>query len=96
MFSISNERYRSEFLEYVVILLINFQLRVVLGRQSFRPGMPTSQIKIIGVPSPVVKKFMYKFISLSCFKTLIQREQNEGHRAWDEPIQGLSSQIVIK
>ena len=48
------------FFKYVVILLIIVQLRVVFGRQSFRPGMPTSQIKIIGVPSPVIKKSMTK------------------------------------
>ena len=34
------------------------QLRAVLVRQSFSPGMLTSQIKIIGVPCPVIKKSM--------------------------------------
>ena len=35
-----------------------FQLRAVLGRQSFGPGMLTSQIEIIGVLCPVIKNSM--------------------------------------
>ena len=44
MCSPSKERYGSESLENMIILLIIIQLRSVLGHQSLGPGMPTSQI----------------------------------------------------
>jgi len=40
------------------ILLMIFKLRALLGHQSLSPGILTSQIKIIGVPCPVIKKSM--------------------------------------
>ena len=42
----------------MVILLVMFQLRAVWGHQILGPGMPTSQIEIIGVPCPVIEKSM--------------------------------------
>jgi hypothetical protein len=47
-------------------LLTIFQLRAVLGRQSFSPGIPTSQIEIIGVPCPVIKKSMLRSKNFLC------------------------------
>ena len=41
-----------------------FQLRALFGHQSFSPGMLTSQIKIIGVPCPVIKKSMASMTTL--------------------------------
>ena len=46
------------FLVNVVLLFVMFQLGVVLRRQSLGPGMPTPQIKMIGVPCPIIEKSM--------------------------------------
>ena len=74
MCSPSKERYWSEFLENMVILLVTIQLRSVLGHQSLGQGIPAPQIKIIGVPCPVIEKFMInqkKYILMFTFETIL-------------------------
>ena len=55
----------------MVVLFLLFHIRAVLGNQSLSPGMPTSQIKIIGVPCPVIEKSMdstnFQILSESAF-----------------------------
>ena len=48
------------FLEIKTVLFVIFQLRAVFGLQTLGPDIPTSQIKIIGVPCPVIEKSMAK------------------------------------
>ena len=43
------------------VLFVMFQLSADVGRKNLGPGMPTSQIKIIGDPCPLIKKSMSRF-----------------------------------